>query len=307
MSLENLLKARNPKRKGILVPRLNEFLLLEGKKPSGRKTGVFHPSEISGFFCPRQWVIQERHREELKKDDTLPGSMRTFEIGHRLHEMMQDFLAQMGLLYGKYKCVKCEEVYLGFKPENCSKCGKSRFDYQEVEIEDEEYHINGHTDGIVVIGNLTLNPKKYIFEFKTINSNGFRLLRAPLEQHKEQACIYMYVLNKTRKKTLRLMEEMGLQGTDQYKIESLPFEGAIIMYIDKGQQPADGEQDLKEYFVPFSEMESVIEPKIPLLEEAWEHYEKGTYPPRICDSRTTGHRCKCPKDILDYCFGSLKD
>src|SRR4051794_34657933 len=82
LSLEDLFKART-KSQGILVPLLNEYLLLEGKKPSGRKTGVFHPSEISGFFCPRQWVIKERHRDELQKEDILPGLMRVFEIGHR--------------------------------------------------------------------------------------------------------------------------------------------------------------------------------------------------------------------------------
>lgn len=311
MSLENLLKARNPKKSGILVPLLNEYLLLEGKKPSDRRTGVFHPSEISGFFCGRQWVIKERHRSELAKDDTLPGSMRVFEIGHRLHDMMQAFFSNMGLLYGRHQCKGCRVEYLGFKPESCSTegCLSKKFKYEEVIIDDPENHVGGHTDGIVVTGKFGSfrPPKKYVFEFKTINPRGYENLRKEIDDHREQACIYLHTLDKNREKTLKMLEEQGLQDTDQYRVEALPFEGVIILYMNKGIQPADGEQDLKEYFIPFDEVQGVIDAKYPLLANAWEHFVNGTYPDRVCKSRTEGHKCKCPKSVIDYCFATLKD
>jgi hypothetical protein len=306
LSLKELFKTRQ--QNGILIPRLNEFLLLEGKKPSDRKTGVFHPSEISGFFCPRQWVIKERHRGEIPVEGTQPGSMRTFEVGHRLHDMMQDYFSQMGLLYGKFECRKCEETYLGFKPTSCQ-CGKSDFKYREVRIKDDEYHIYGHTDGIVLIDfNSLKKPKKYIFEFKTINPMGYGNLRKEIDDHREQASIYMWTLEKFRQKRLLELEKSGVpKDSDVYKVESIPFDGVIILYMNKGQQPADGLQDLKEYLIPFSEAEKVIEAKYPLLEETWKHYVGGTYPERICGSRTEGHKCKCPKALIDYCFGTLQD
>lgn len=310
MSLENLFKART-QSKGILVPLLNEYLLLEGKKPSGRTTGVFHPSEISGFFCPRQWVIKERHRAELPADDILPGLMRVFEIGHRLHDMMQDFIGSMGLMYGTYTCVKCDTDHLGFRPESCTKCGAKRFDYGEVSVDDDDFHIDGHTDGIVVIGDIHSpfrKPKKYIFEFKTINSMGFKALRKPLEAHREQGSIYLVTLEKARKARLAELEAAGVdRASDVYLVESLPFDGVILLYINKGEQPADGLHDLKEYLVTQDEAQELMKAKYPLLEDAWHHYENGTYPHRVCQSRTEAHQRRCPKAIIDLCFGTLHD
>jgi hypothetical protein len=311
MSLEDLFKTRQSD--GILVPLLNEHLLLEGQKPSGRSTGVFHPSEVSGFFCPRQWVIIERHRGEFVKEGTPPGLMRTFSIGHKLHEMMQEFISQMGLMYGNYKCKGCKNIYLGFKPDKCG-CGSKKFTYEEVKVQDEEKHVDGHTDGLVVIGNFDnifgKMPKKYIFEFKTINSVGFKNLRKPIEAHREQGGLYLTVLERNRKKRLQELEESGIdKESDVWKVESLPFEGVLIIYMDKGQQAADGLSDLKEYFLEAKEAKKLIEAKFPLMDEAWAHFtsEEKTYPARICQSRTEGHKCKCPKQVIDYCFATLKD
>lgn len=311
MSLEGLFKARQAN--GLLVPLLNEHLVMEGKKPSGRSTGVFHPSEVSGFFCPRQWVIQERYRSELPIREIGPGLMRTFAIGHKLHDMMQDFLSKMGILYGNFQCKRCEEVYLGLKPEECLSCGKTSFRYLEVKVQDTHLHIDGHTDGVVILGDLDSpfrHPKKYIFEFKTINSTGFQNLRKPIDAHREQGSIYLTVLDTHRKNRLKELEESGVgTDTDVWKVESLPFEGVIIVYLNKGQQDAEGVRDLKEFLLTAEEAEALMEPKYPLLEEAWHHFtsEEQTLPDRVCDNRTAGHKCRCPKPIIDRCFGINKD
>lgn len=317
MSLENLLKARNPKKSGVLVPLINEHLLLEAKKPSGRRTGVFHPSEISGFFCPRQWVIKERHRAELAPEEILPGSMRTFEIGHRLHDMMQAYLSDMGLMFGHHKCKGCHTEHYGFKPEVCGArlpnnldCNSKKFKYNEVVIDDPEYHIGGHTDGVIVIGDMNAlikKPKKYIFEFKTINPRGYENLRKEIDDHREQASIYMVTLDKQRQRNMETLRAQGLEDSDQYRVEELPFEGVILLYMNKGMQPADGTQDLKEYFVPFEEGHQVVEAKYPILDETWAHFEAGTYPNRVCKGKTEGHKCRCPKAVIGYCFDTLKD
>ena len=210
MSLEGLFKAK--RQQGILVPLLNEYLILKGKEPDGRATEVFHPSEISGFFCPRQWVIKERHRKELPSEEVYQGSERTFEIGHRLHSMMQDWFSGMKVLFGGHKCKGCHEVYYGFQPDRCE-CGSRKFKYQEVRINYPKYHIGGHTDGIAV---KNFDPdkmylaEKFVFEYKTMNPEQFALLRKPLDAHVEQACIYMYVLDRQREERLEELRKYGV-------------------------------------------------------------------------------------------------
>jgi len=304
MSLEGLFKAR--RQKGIIVPLLNAYLILKAQEPNNRETGVFHPSEISGFFCPRQWVIKERYRDSIIEEVDPPGLTRTYDIGSTLHELMQKYLAGMGILFGQHICKKCYTVYYGFKPtEKCS-CGCNKFKYEEVKITDTAHHIGGHTDGIVVVD---FNPDKmflshkYVFEFKSINPESYSNLRKPLSNHEDQACTYLYALEKEKSNRIKLLTDSGVKETDPvYLVESMPFEGVIIMYQNKGRQPADGMGDLKEYLVPAKGAREVVEKKIPLLDEAWKHFLGETLPKATCTCRTDGHKNGCPKSIMDYCF-----
>src|SRR5690606_26641474 len=107
---------------------------------------------------------------------------------------------------------------------------------------------------------------------------------------------------------LKELEEAGISpDSDVFKVESLPFEGVILLYINKGEQPADGLSDLKEYLVTQDEAHGLVNAKYPLLDEAWAHFKGGTYPVRICQSRTEAHAKRCPKAIIDYCFATLQD
>ena len=84
--------------------------------------------------------------------------MRVFDTGHDTHERLQRYLEQSGVLL-----------------------------QAEVPIENADYEIKGHTDGIIEI-----NGIKGILEIKSINSSGFYSLYSPKEDHLIQVNVYMF-------------------------------------------------------------------------------------------------------------------
>ena len=84
--------------------------------------------------------------------------MRVFDTGHDTHERLQRYLEQSGVLL-----------------------------QAEVPIENADYEIKGHTDGIIEI-----NGIKGILEIKSINSSGFYSLYSPKEDHLIQINVYMF-------------------------------------------------------------------------------------------------------------------
>ncbi len=84
--------------------------------------------------------------------------MRVFDNGHDVHERLQKYLEKTGVLL-----------------------------QAEVPIENTDYQIKGHTDGIINIKGI-----KGILEIKSINSSGFYSLYAPKEDHLIQVNIYMF-------------------------------------------------------------------------------------------------------------------
>ena len=136
----------------MLIKAIDTYLTArEGDK---RATNCFHPSSL------------HKSAEELFKiyyegdsNQSFPARiMRVFDNGHDVHERLQGYLEKTGVLL-----------------------------QAEVPIENTDYQIKGHTDGIINIKGI-----KGILEIKSINSSGFYSLYAPKEDHLIQVNIYMY-------------------------------------------------------------------------------------------------------------------
>jgi hypothetical protein len=171
------------------------------------------------------------------------GGAFTQDLGHALHDWWQNkYLGDSGLIYGKWRCVRCGNVIEGTKPKKCKvgmDCiGKknSRFEYQEMSVHVKEgLEIHGHTDGIILETPYDLTSKRRIFELKTKSPTQYPTIHSPDRKHVIQVHVYMYGL-----------------GLDE----------AIITYTNKGKQCAwtvkkgnfiAGKPHVKAYLVPFDE------------------------------------------------------
>jgi hypothetical protein len=187
----------------------------------------------------------------LYENKTFPQqSLWRMDVGTELHELVQRRLGSTGKLFGTWECSSwCNEkkcIWYGFKP-TVSLCPndtphKENWVYSEVLVVDEDYCIRGSTDGIVV-----LDTGKYVFEFKTINAQGFGALAEPIEDHKRQALLYLYCLQ-NRSAFVETIRERDIERGDKlmevFEAERMPYKGAIVVYMNKDTQ------EFKEYVVP---------------------------------------------------------
>jgi CRISPR/Cas system-associated exonuclease Cas4 (RecB family) len=139
------------------------------RTPPHRSTLVLHPSEIiKEDFCERYAYYLLNGGEQLKEKPNL-RLQNVFDEGHYIHEKWQIRFQEMGVLYGKFQCQRCDRHTTGVSPA-CEHCGKDdAMVYQEVTLYDDALRIKGHTDGwIKGIGPDTL------IEIKSVGAGTFR-------------------------------------------------------------------------------------------------------------------------------------
>ena len=276
-----------------------------------RRRDCFHPSEISGDFCPRAWILKQRDKTLYYEDQVDAQTQWIFDVGTEVHELVQRRLGSTGKLFGLWECKRwCLEercVHYGFKPEK--KCPlntdhKVKWEYKEVPVIDEELEIYGETDGIVV-----LKEGKYIFEFKTANSRTFSTLAEPLDVHKEQAEWYVDVLSRNSHKMEAILEDMQRQGIDvdeALRVQRQPFRGTVIVYMNKDTQafrefvinktgPIVLPDKIKIRGIDFDADGGIIEEKKKLLRQTLQWRDEGYLPERldVCTIKSCARARRC--------------
>lgn len=309
--LKDLIKSRE--KGGYVIPILDETALLAGKVATyKRRRDCFHPSEISGHFCPRAWLLGQRDKTLYYEQTVDVQTQWRFDVGSTLHELVQERLGLSGKLFGVWKCKRwCMEercMHYGFKPEDgtcpMNMPKKAKWEYCEVAVIDEELEIHGKTDGI-----LLLKTGKHVFEFKTANSRTFSTLAEPLDEHKEQASWYIDVLTRSSWKIEQNLEQMkqdGFNVDESLRVVRQPFKGAVIVYMNKDTQefrefvvkadmPLVLPDKVKIRGMEFDTDVDALEEKKALLRQTLKWRDEGFMPDRldICTSKSCTRARTC--------------
>lgn len=293
MALTNLFKTL--KQPQGLSKMIDQHLILQGEKEADgdRKNETNSPSSALG--CVRRNYYQ---RQGLDKEPIEPRVRRIFDNGHGMHERIQGYLLDMGVLL-----------------------------MDEVPLVNNEYEIQGHTDGIMSI---TKNPKVVeILEIKSINDRGFTALKEAKKEHRAQAGTYIFCTEEHRKmlqkkyptfKEFKKSElyrrvryaqryqhlKAGSKYTREEKIAFKvkqhitmdnilynvvkPVTKAIVIYESKDTQ------ELKDFEITWDDelMEEVLE-RFDLSNHFWKVKK---LPPRECQKKTDGKWCP----YVNECF-----
>lgn len=185
--------------KGVL--QRGRLKLAREKKPypQGRS---FRPSGITYSFCRRLKVLQLAEVVEIYDDRPTPKLQLVFDMGHAIHDIIQGYFWDIGLLKGSYYCLACKtrhDVLLA--PTACPSCDAKRkyLKYEEINLEASEYLIKGRSDGILVIdgeehimdiksiANRTLKTSEMQFCFEDLDTKG------PKADHVVQLNLYMWM------------------------------------------------------------------------------------------------------------------
>lgn len=161
MALKDIVK--RGKSKSYIIKPLDEYLLSLNSKDEDRRWDINSPS--SAGRCPRG-IVYSRLGKEADANAVQPRVRRIFDNGTHTHERLQKYMLDCGVLL-----------------------------MDEVPVWNDSLQIQGHTDGL-------LDLKKGeggILEIKSINSQSFNKLIDAKDEHKLQAQVYLYCLEKRRK------------------------------------------------------------------------------------------------------------
>lgn len=186
-----------------LIGEVERHLL---KKPrEDRSTTVLHPSEIiKPDWCHRYSYYLLTGGEPKTEKPSL-RLQNIFDEGHAIHAKWQKRFQDMGVLYGKFKCLNCRNVITGISPSNCLECNSHLIEYDEVSLRDESLRIAGHTDGwIKGIGNdclieiksigagtLRFEAPELLFDADGDVTRAWKNIRRPFRSHLLQGQMYL--------------------------------------------------------------------------------------------------------------------
>lgn len=221
--------------------------LLERPADTSRRQDVLHPSElVKDDFCPRAAYYRllgytppvERHALRLQS---------IFDHGHCIHAKWQNYLAEMGCLYGLWKASD-DSTFWSMSSDIVD---LSEVKYREVPLYDLDLRIEGSADGWVkglgddfLIEIKTIGPGTFRFEAPSLLRDGRDIFQAwkdtrrPFPSHLRQAQLYLEILHRMADKDL---------------IDSAPEEVVFIYELK-------ADQSVKEFNVPYDP--SISEPAI---------------------------------------------
>lgn len=278
------------KKEGYIIKPLELYLLGLEAKDSDRAINVNAPSAVGSCLRSRFYSRTGAPCDPYSVD---PRTRRIFDNGTGVHERLQGYLEACNILL-----------------------------MREVPIINDEYNIQGHTDGIIKLSETELG----VLEIKSINSRSCGELKAEKPDHRKQGLIYLYSLESLRKylqdrypteekfnKSLFARRRRyakyyqhlndGSKFTRDEKIKfqvdlccqrdkllyhcKTPLTKVIFLYENKDTQ------DLKEYCVSTNDPQSKE-----LLKEMFEEFvylndvvDKGEIPPR-CASSKSDNACR---------------
>ena len=161
MGLKDLVK--NRAKQSYITQKLDDYLMSLSAKDEDRRWDINSPS--SAGRCPRG-IIFSRLGYERDANAVSPRLRRIFDNGTGVHERLQKYMLDCGILL-----------------------------MDEVPVFNDPLQIQGHTDGLLDLG----RGEGGILEIKSINSAGFNKLVDAKDEHKLQAQIYLYCLERRRK------------------------------------------------------------------------------------------------------------
>lgn len=208
--LEKYLKAGN---KGRLLPAVERHLMT--KPPEHRDHTYLHPSDLAKpDWCQRgAWYKIRLGNDEVRVESL--RSQNVFDAGHEAHHRWQGRLAQMGNLYGKWRCATCgQDRGWGIPSEGlpgnvyCDLNCRANVIYDEVPLYNEDLRIRGHADGWVVglgddflieiktigTGTVRFEKPELLDQYGTDVQAMWKAIRRPFPSHLRQALLYTHLL-----------------------------------------------------------------------------------------------------------------
>ncbi len=200
-----------------LIRDVQQHVVAEATKNAGagRENHKIHVSEvIKDSSCARH--LYYKITKELPTDNPPPAFHRLEVIwaaGHDAHHKWQNWIREMGDLYGSWHCLQCEYDWEDTSPPACVKCGGVLLRYDEVNLEIPSLYLVGHADGAMPsrealvevksfsVGSVRYENPKLVAEHthkidgkQVIDHEGvWNDIKRPLKSHLVQGLTYLWM------------------------------------------------------------------------------------------------------------------
>jgi len=197
------------KSNSVLLGSVERHVVTKHLEETTRNPHVIHPSEICKTDTCRRAIYYRLSDApaELDAPNVSFHLQRVFDEGHDIHDKWQGWLWDMGVLYGYWECLICDEYWYARSPAVCAKCGAPRrkLRYREVPVRSDEHMLAGHADGqvdaglieikSVGLGTLRFEAKGFHDKFQSGEwtlQETWNAIKRPFPTHLRQAMLYAY-------------------------------------------------------------------------------------------------------------------
>lgn len=200
---------------------IDSFLQWRNSSDKSRSYSVYHPSAFGK--CLRKMQYQKYASDGIIEQPTKSFDARTlriFDTGHSLHHRWADYMRQMRVLRGLWRCESCnffhgkDEKIGCYEPECCQSCGYRKLAYEEITVEDKDINFYGHCDQVLDfstlrkdfvestygqsiladLGNLPQGP--FVVDMKSIGKSQWpKIYSQPHFEYIIQLTTYIHILN----------------------------------------------------------------------------------------------------------------
>lgn len=269
------------------------------KYEKARDHSRVHTSDITRKdFCAREFALCDLTNKKPAGQFIGTSLQATFDLGRSLQDLLNQSWG-VDWCVGTWECLHCLKIFKFQKrPEQCDQCGHRYFRYKEEVFVHPLYKHSCSIDYLFLRPSIGKSvPLLEVVEVKTMVKDGFKVLQAPVAEHRVQTAIY-----------LKTIEDSKDERTKCIKTSA-----GRVFYICKGFGCAA--PDLKENGIKdagFSPFKEYIVTRDKVMDKLVErYYEKaaqvelfranGTLPPGYCATSLCKKAKYCP--VRKECWG----
>lgn len=209
---------------------------LAGWRP-GRSPTPVHASDMTRgepAYCIRAAALLDLAPQPPARERLSTAQAVTFAIGRLVQDQVIHWLSDAAVAVTDWRCLACGTLAARCpRPRRCAHCPCAAFAPQEIRFESAVSGISGGFDVLF----REPGGRLRIVEIKTIESEAFKRLAAPLAEHRLRTNLY-----------LRIAAESGDPWT-----ERLDLATASVLYVSKGGWGTLDPTLGRERFSPFKE------------------------------------------------------
>ena len=252
-----------------------------------------HASEVTkdDGICPRLYALNDLTKKKPGQRWLSTAERLTYQMGRDQERNIVEAFADMGKSICHWRCINCSRLHpFQSRPFKCEECGAKVFKPEEVRFESDVTGISCGVDMLVALGEPKLRP----VEIKTMASEEFKKLQAPLAEHRVRTTLYLRILSECKHSWASMVSH----------------EQATILYIAKNAfGVADAtlyKDEIKDKFSPFKEFtvkrnDELVEPLIKraMVVKAYREGKVGI-PAGVCSTALAQRAKRC--SFCQECF-----